>query len=61
LYTRVLLSDKWINNNNNNNNNNNDSQDTIYSAIICGAKPYAKVHFASSGMKIGQRQVAANS
>jgi len=59
LYTRVLLSDKWINNNNNN--SNNDSQDTIYSAIICGAKPYAKVHFASSGMKIGRRQVAANS
>jgi len=34
--------------NNNNNNSNNTAQDDIYSAIIYGAKPYARVHFGSS-------------
>ena len=38
-------------NNNNNNNNNNNKPNDIYSAIIYGAKPYARVHFVFSERK----------
>jgi len=36
---------------NNNNNNNNNIQDDIYSAVIYGAKQYARVYFGSSERK----------
>jgi len=44
------VSEFYNKNNNNTNNNNSDTQDHIYSAIIYGAKPYARVHFGWSSV-----------
>jgi len=44
-------NNKNNNKNNNNNNNNNNTQGDIYSAIINGGKPYARVHFGFSERK----------
>jgi len=44
-----------------NNRNNNNTQDHIYSAIIYGAEPYARVHFGSSERKLVSARWQTNS